>query len=124
MEVVTLGCRPPLKGRRVATHGAEVAVVQPVLDGLFLLDARPLCVLGVRVTVSAERELRAFLRCAPVVVLGPSRSDQQDVPDLDVAALCRGPDVDALVFTDRCEILVADCVRCCCVVLDSLCICP
>ena len=120
MQIVALGGGPALEGRGVAAHGAEVAVVQPVLDGLFLLNARPLCLLGVRVAVAAERELRALLWRACVEVLGPARADQEDVSDLDVAALRGGPDVDPLVFAHGDEVVVADGVGCRRVVFDPL----
>lgn len=124
MQIILLRRRPALEGRGVAAHGAEVAVVQPVLDGFFLLDARPLRVLGVRVAVATECEFRALFRRACVEVLGPAGADQQDVSDLDVAALRGGPDVDALVFADGDEVGVAYCVGGCCVVFDPLRVCP
>lgn len=72
VEIIALRGGPALKGRRIAAHGAEIAVVQPILHGFFLLDARPLCFLVVRVAVAAECELRSFFDGARVEVLGPA----------------------------------------------------
>lgn len=98
VQVVRLGGGPALKRGGITADGAEVAVVQPVLHGLLLLDARPLRGFGVRVAVAAQGEARVLLRLPPVEVFGPAGSDQEDVADLDVAALGRWADVDPLVL--------------------------
>lgn len=124
VQVVRLGGGPALKRWGITPNGAEIAVVQPVLHGFFLLDARPLRGFGVRVAVATEGESRVFLRLAPVEVFGPSGPDQEDVANLDVAALGRRSDVEALVFADEDEVVVADGVGCCTVVFDALGVCP
>lgn len=39
MEVVRLGGGPALEGGRIAGHAGKVAIMEPVDDGLFLLEA-------------------------------------------------------------------------------------
>jgi len=66
-----------------------------------------------------EGEAFPLLRGPLVVVLGPAIADEEDVADLDVAALGCGADVDALVFSHGDEIVVADGVGRRGVVLDA-----
>ena len=47
---------------------------------------------------ATESELRGFFGRARVVVFCPAGADEEDIADLDVAALGGGSDVDALGF--------------------------
>jgi hypothetical protein len=109
----TPGGRPALERGGVASDGREVAVVQPGLHLLGLLDAGPGAVL-------AQRQRRRRLLAARVVVLGPPGPDQQDVPDGDIAALRRRPYVDPLRLADLRQARERDGVRLRRVVLDAL----
>ena len=120
MQIVALRCRPALKRGRIAPNGRKVAVVQPIFHGFLLLHAHPLCFAAVSLTGSAEGEAFRLLGRAFVVVLDPAAADEEDVADLDVATLRRGTDVNALVLAYCDEVVVADRVGCCAVVLDAL----
>lgn len=56
----------------------------------------------------SERGGGAFLGGELVVPLDPARADQEDVADLDVAALGFGADVDALGLAAFAELFVGD----------------
>lgn len=90
--------RPSLKTRRIARHGREVTIVQPVDHGLLLLDTHiPLPVVGAN-DMFPQRHGRTFVGRFRVIRLDVSGANQQDVADLDVASLRLRPDVDALGF--------------------------
>lgn len=105
VQVVRLGGRPALEAGRVPSHGGEVAVVEPVLHGLLLLDPRPRLLAAVG-AVAAQGEGVAFLGRPVVVVLHPAGADEEDVADLDVAALRGRTDVDALPLPARRQLVV------------------
>lgn len=105
---------PALERGGVAADGREVAVVQPRLHLLGLLDAGP----GGPVVAQRQRPRR--LGPARVVVLGPPRADQEDVPDGHVPALRRRPYVDALGPPHGAQAGQRDGVRLRRVVLDAL----
>lgn len=96
-----LHARPRLKCRRVARHRGEIAVVQPVQHGVFLGHA---CEAG----PSPLREKRAFRRGLAVVGGDEAAADEQDVADLDAAALGGGSDVKALGGSTGSEVGVGD----------------
>jgi len=111
VQVVRLLRGPALKGRRVARYRREVAVVQPVEHGLLLLDARPLDAprLGAVLQVHrAQRGRGPLLGGQLVIPLDPARADQQDVADLDVAALRLRADVDPLRLAAFPQLLEGD----------------
>lgn len=107
MHMPRLLRRPRLEGRRVAAHRREVAVVQPIQNLLFLRDARPALAVVARL-VRAERRGTALLRRLAVVGFFPAATDEQDVADVDVAALGGGADVETLGFATCRELRVGN----------------
>lgn len=55
-----------------------------------------------------------------MIGLHEAASNEQDIPDPDVPALCLGPDVDALVFATLIQLFEADGVVVVWIVLDTL----
>jgi len=119
VQIIRLGRRPALETGRITAHGGEIAIVQPVLHGLFLLQAGPLLLAAVTI-VAAQRKPLALFRGAFVIVLHPTAADQQDIADLDVPALRDGPDVQTLPLPARHEVVVRYRVRCRRVVFDPV----
>ena len=120
VQIVLLRRRPPLECRLIASHSTEVAVMQPILHFFGLLHANPLRFAGVRLVDATEREGRALFGRAVVVVFRPARADEEDVADLDVAALGGWEDIDALILTAFLEFVERDGVRGGGVVADGL----
>lgn len=121
MHVIGLRGGPPLERGGIATHRSEVAVVEPVKDGLFLLQAGPALAVGGGIDgVFAQGEGVALLAGFLVVLVDEAGADEDDVADLDVAALGGGPDVDALGFAAGLEVGVGDAVGSVAAVSDVL----
>jgi hypothetical protein len=106
MQMIALLRGPALKRRSIPRHSSEVAVVQPVDRLLGLLDPGPALDRVARPAVGAEADLCVFLRGALVVIFCEACSDEKNVPNVDIAALGSGPDVDALELADFDEIVV------------------
>jgi hypothetical protein len=111
VQVIGLRGGPPLERGGIATHRGEVAVVEPVEDGLFLLQAGPALAVGGGIDgVFAQGKGVALLAGFLVVLVDEAGADEDDVADLDVAALGGGPDVDALSFAAGLEVSVGGAV--------------
>jgi hypothetical protein len=110
VQVVRLLGRPALEAGRVARHGGEVAVVQPVEHGLFLGHAGVALLLLQAVAMLAQGERGAVLGRLGVEAFGPAGADEEEVADLDVAALGCRADVYALGLAAGGEFGVGDAV--------------
>jgi hypothetical protein len=109
VHVIALSSGPALKRRCIAADGSEVAVVQPVKDGLFLLEASVALLIccGVHSMV-ANCEFVSLFAGRLVVLVHPSRPDQDDITDLDISALSRRPNVNPLPSATCLEVSVRD----------------
>ena len=96
MQVVLLITRPGLETGRVARHGGEIAVVQPVQHLLALFYAAPLLSIVGAEHVWALGGRGAFFRRFGVVGLREACADEEDVADVYVATLGCGADVEFL----------------------------
>lgn len=56
--------------------------------------------------MGAEADLGIFFGGAFVVVFCEACSNEENIPDMDVAALGSGPDVDALELADFDEVVI------------------
>lgn len=96
--------RPHLESRLIARHRSEIAIVQPIQHRVFLLETSP-------DGAFAGCESCVLLVATLVVVLSPAGAEEEDVPDLDVAALGRRANVETLPAAAEEEVGVADFVR-------------
>jgi hypothetical protein len=120
VHVIGLRGGPPLERGGIATYRGEVAVVEPVEDGLFLLQAGPALAVGGGIDgVFAQGEGVALLARFLVVLVDEAGADEDDVANLD-AALGGGPDVDTLGFAAGLEVGVGDAVGSVAAVSDVL----
>jgi hypothetical protein len=109
MHVIRLGGGPSLKSRRITPHRRKVAVVQPVQNRLFLFQASvalPICCWIDGVFPKSEG-VALFPRCF-VVLFHEPRTDEDDIPNLDISSLSSGSDVNALSFPACFEVRVGD----------------
>ena len=138
VQVELLMGGPGLERRAVAGHGGEVAVVQPVEDALLLRQACK----TVLAAVFAKGETATLGRGLQGILLNPAGAkakvdvnrsnlvslwvdgqyvpDEEDVANMDIAALRVWADVDALMLTAQRKLLVADRVVVEGFVLDAL----
>lgn len=109
MQPVRLRSRPALESWRITPNRCEVAVMQPVEDRLFLLQASVALVIRQRIhRICSKSKGIPLLTRGVIVLLYPARADKDDVADLDVASLSGGADVNALGFAASFEIGVGD----------------
>ena len=116
---LTCMARPRLKTRRIPRHRGEVAIMQPVDNPLFLRHPRPpLSIIDPKL-MRPQRHPRPLVRRLAVIRLHKPTADEQDIADLDIAALCLRMDIDALVFAAVVQLFERDGVVVVGVVLDA-----
>ena len=98
VQMLALVAWPCFKCWRIPSHSGKIAVVQPILDTLFLAQAGVALTVLLAQLVLAECELAAlFWRLGPILFC-PSHAYEKHVADFDVATLALRTDVYALVL--------------------------
>jgi hypothetical protein len=94
--------------------------MQPVQDFLFLANTRKsMSVLPILAGTMPQRSLRYIFVTLVVICLLPSASIEKHISGFDIAALCRGSDVHALIFATLVELFPGDGVVVVRVVVDA-----
>jgi hypothetical protein len=94
--------------------------VQPIQNLFFLTDTCvPLSIFAVFARTVPQCSFRSVLVALVVICFFPPAADEHHVPNLDVATLCRGSNVDPLILATLVELLPGDGVVVVGVIIDA-----